>query len=270
MAKSKVTAIATPEQLAEKWKAHLPEGMTEAQFDKMCSSLRKRFDDVNKAQKDSSHKILGGYWDNGDELRQKLFQNVDKPKQKVVDDLAVLLGVSSSTIRRCVAFAAMYTKEYAMELAKNGLHMGHIEHLLAIEDVDLRKKLEHQIAENNYSTDDTKKLVKDATKDNADALTPAAKARRKQVQSKQKSDAENPVKAVPHAQMKLRELVESISGLTVAVDNAKSMPAEEQLKILPGLKELHTEMEAQRELIPATAKALDGLIKVLEGAKKKK
>lgn len=270
MAKKKGTAVATPEQLADKWKAHLPDGLTEKQFDAVCVSLRKRIEEAGRMQRENSHKIMSLYWKTGDEMREKLFQGTDKPKQKAIDELAILLGTSSSTIRRSVGLRDMYTHDEVVERAKEGLHMGHIEHLLAVEDVKLRKKLERQIIDGNLATEDAKKLVTEATKNNLGALSPASRARRKQVETKRKADAENPVKAIPHARMKLKDLVESVGGLVVALGNIRSMEADEQLKLLPEILELKEEFSSQTSLIQDVLVELGTLINGLEAAKASK
>ena len=226
----------------------LMKGMTEKEFETLLNSQKKKFDDIDNIQKGANKQTVPLYWECGEELKKELFKSTE-PKAKEIKRFAQLIGASETRVRRALMLATVYKKEDLDQLVEQGLHMGHLEHLLKLENSDIRKEIEQTILDNKPSTREVKQLVADVAATNKDAIRPASRKRAEECKARKRKDATNPVKAIPFFQNKLQEFLDAGSNLIESLSNVESMDSGSRKSIALDLEELIELLAGNRELI---------------------
>lgn len=256
----KTTAVVAKKDIM----TELQGNMTEELFKEKIKSQHEKSAEIDEVQAGANEKILKLHWELGTDLKETFF----KDGTKGIGKYSEVTGISQTRVRRALSFATAYNKEQLKLAIKQGLHMGSIDALLRIEDEEKRLELGEKVAENDMTTQETRKLVKDAIEADASIEKPSSQKRSKETATQRRLDATNPVKAVPTCRMKLEafsdsctNLVESFANLDSALsaDNSirKGLIAEmdELVELVTSNRELMSDMEKELKERLAIAKS---------------
>jgi hypothetical protein len=127
----------------------------------MNEGLRQQYDEMLDITETQVKETLDFYYALGNKLRDIETSNEEMYGPEPIDKLVAAWSIGESLIYKCLDFAQQYTQSEFDELRESGISWTHTTTLLAVHDKTVREELQQRVDQENLSTRELGKLVKD-------------------------------------------------------------------------------------------------------------
>jgi hypothetical protein len=127
----------------------------------MNADLRQQYDEMLDITETQVKSTLDFYYALGNKLWTIETAGGEKYGPEPITKLVAAWSIGESLIYKCLDFAQQYTQSEFNALREKGISWTHTTTLLAVRDKDVREELQERVEQENLSTRELGKLVKD-------------------------------------------------------------------------------------------------------------